>query len=218
MQLARAHQVEARDQQRDAQRNVAQLEGAGRDDLLARLDAVEDGDLIAAIAVSAAASHDATVNPSSVTNLDDYLDARVAPARAQNRDRFFTFATSIAEENALINSGSSAGFGIRLFYDTPARRVFVQEAFESGNGFAAGLDRGTEITAIGTSAANLQTVSSLFTSGGAQAATCSVTARKATPGARGAGTRSGYSAPDGPPGASRRTPGGPSLDLGRDEG
>jgi C-terminal processing protease CtpA/Prc len=111
----------------------------------------------------------AAANPASFTNLQAYLDARVAPARAQNRDRGFTFATSIAEENALINSGSSAGFGIRLFYDTAARRVFVTEAFEGANGLAAGLDRGSEITAIGTSAANLQTVSSLMASGGPQA-------------------------------------------------
>lgn len=111
----------------------------------------------------------ASVNRSSVSNLDDYLDARVAPARAVNRDRFFTFATSIAEENALINSGSSAGFGIRLSYDTVGRRVFVVEAYEGTAGFAAGLDRGSEITAIGTSSGTLQTVSSLFASGGAQA-------------------------------------------------
>lgn len=111
----------------------------------------------------------ATANPASFNDLQAYLDARVAPARAQNRDRGFTFATSIAEENALINSGSSAGFGIRLFYDTAARRVFVTEAFEGANGLAAGLDRGSEITAIGTSAANLQSVSSLMASGGPQA-------------------------------------------------
>ena len=111
----------------------------------------------------------ASANPGLFPDLQSYLDARVAPARAQSRDRFFTFATSITEENALINSGSSAGFGIRLFYDVPARRVFVQEAFENANGFAAGLDRGTEITAIGTSAANLQTVSGLFATGGVQA-------------------------------------------------
>ncbi|MBU7581223.1 MAG: peptidase S41, partial [Porphyrobacter sp.] len=94
---------------------------------------------------------------------------RVAPARAANRDRFFTFATSIAEENALINSGSSAGFGIRLAYDTTNRRLFVTEAFEGASGLAAGLDRGSEITAIGTTSANLQSVSSLFASGGTQA-------------------------------------------------
>jgi C-terminal processing protease CtpA/Prc len=111
----------------------------------------------------------AAANPASFTNLQDYLDARVAPARAQNRDRFFTFATSIAEENALINSGSSAGFGIRLFYDTAAGRVFVTEAFEGTNGLAAGLDRGTEITAIGTTSATLQSVASLMASGGPQA-------------------------------------------------
>ena len=111
----------------------------------------------------------ATANPASFSSLQDYLDARVAPARAQNRDRFFTFATSIAEENALINSGSSAGFGIRLFYDTTANRVFVTEAFEGANGLAAGLDRGSEITAIGTTSATLQSVSSLMASGGPQA-------------------------------------------------
>jgi C-terminal processing protease CtpA/Prc len=111
----------------------------------------------------------ATANPAAFSNLDDYLDARVAPARAANRDRFFTFATSIAEENALINSGSSAGFGIRLAYDTTNRRLFVTEAYEGASGLAAGLDRGSEITAIGTSAATLQSVSSLFASGGAQA-------------------------------------------------
>lgn len=111
----------------------------------------------------------ANANPASFSALQDYLDARVAPARAQNRDRFFTFATSIAEENALINSGASAGFGIRLFYDTSNNRVFVTEAFEAGNGFAAGLDRGSEITAIGTSTANLQSVATLMASGGPQA-------------------------------------------------
>lgn len=111
----------------------------------------------------------ATVNRASVTNLDDYLDARVKPARDANRDRFFTFATSIAQENALINSGSSAGFGVRLSYDSANRRLFVVEAYENAPGFAGGLDRGTEITAIGTTSANLVTVSSLFASGGAQA-------------------------------------------------
>lgn len=111
----------------------------------------------------------ATANPANFSDLQDYLDARVAPARAQNRDRFFTFATSIAEENALIRSGATAGFGIRLFYDTSNNRVFVTEAFEAGNGFTAGLDRGSEITAIGTSSITLQSVSTLMASGGPQA-------------------------------------------------
>jgi len=111
----------------------------------------------------------AAANPANFNSVQSFLDARVAPARAQGRDQGFTFATSIAQETALINSGSSAGFGIRLAFDNTARRVFVVEAYEGANGLAAGLDRGTEITAIGTSSANLQTVSALMASGGAQA-------------------------------------------------
>ncbi|MFL0355737.1 S41 family peptidase [Erythrobacter sp. GH1-10] len=112
---------------------------------------------------------DNSVNRAAFNNLQDYLDARVAPARAQDRDRGFTYATSIAEENALINSGSSAGFGIRLAYDINNDRVFLLEAFENAPGFAAGMDRGTELLAIGTTSSNLTTISSLMASGGPQA-------------------------------------------------
>jgi C-terminal processing protease CtpA/Prc len=111
----------------------------------------------------------AAANPANFTSVQSFLDARVAPARAQGRDQGFTFATSIAEETALISSGSSAGFGIRLAFDTTARQVFVVEAYEGTNGLAAGLDRGSEIIAIGTTSANLVSVSSLIASGGPQA-------------------------------------------------
>ena len=112
---------------------------------------------------------DTTVNPASFADINDYIDALVAPARAQSRDRFFTHLASIAAENAFFNSGSSAGFGIRLTYDTTARRVFVVEAFEGAPALAAGIDRGTEILAIGTSSSDLQTVTALMTAGGQQA-------------------------------------------------
>ncbi len=112
---------------------------------------------------------DNTVQTSAFNDVQAYLDARVAPARAQNVDRGFTFATSIAEENALINSGASAGFGIRLAYDTINNRVFLLEAFEAGNGFRAGMDRGTELLAIGVPGGALQSVSSLMAFGGPQA-------------------------------------------------
>ncbi len=109
------------------------------------------------------------VNKASHTDLQSYLNALVAPARAQNKDRGFTFITSIEEENALINSGSSAGFGIRLAYDTSANRVFILESFETAPGFQAGMDRGSELLAIGENAGNIQTVASLMASGGPQA-------------------------------------------------
>ena len=94
---------------------------------------------------------DTGVNPANYNDLQGYIDALVAPARATGRDRGFTFITSIEEENELINSGSSAGFGIRLGYDTVNRRVFVLEAFESGPAFPQGFDRGTEILSVGGS-------------------------------------------------------------------
>lgn len=107
---------------------------------------------------------DTSVNKANFNDLQSYIDALVAPARAQNRDRFFTYITSIEEENRLINSGSNAGFGIRLIYDTVNNRVFVAEAFENAPAFPQGFDRGTELLQI-----NGQTVSSLMASGGPSA-------------------------------------------------
>jgi carboxyl-terminal processing protease len=111
----------------------------------------------------------ASLNPSAYSSVEDYIDALTATARAQRRDRYFTYLTSIAEENAFFNSGSSAGFGVRLSYDTVQNRVFVSEAFEGAPALAAGIDRGTELVAIGTSASNLRLVSELMASGGPQA-------------------------------------------------
>ncbi len=107
----------------------------------------------------------ASLDPASFSTVDDYIDALTATARAQGRDRFFTYITSIAEENAFINSGQSAGFGIRLALAS-GTRLFVTEAFEGAPGLAAGIDRGTEILAIGTSSGNLRTVSSILASEG----------------------------------------------------
>lgn len=111
---------------------------------------------------------DTSVNAANFSTVQGYLDALVKPARDQNRDKFFSFVTSITEENALI-SGSSAGFGLLYAYDTVNDRVFVIDAYEGAPGLGAGLDRGTELLAIGTSTTNLQSVSSLMASGGPQA-------------------------------------------------
>ncbi len=110
-----------------------------------------------------------SVNKASYTNLDDYVDALVAPARAQSKDRYFTYVTSIAQENAFFQSGSSAGFGFRLGYDTSARRVFVIETFEGTPALAQNVDRGAELISIGTNTGTLQTVNALMAGGGPQA-------------------------------------------------
>lgn len=108
----------------------------------------------------------ASLSPAAYTTVDDYLDALTATARSQGRDRYFTYLTSIAEETAYYASGSSAGFGFRLAYDSAGGRVFVAEAFEGAPALAAGIDRGAQIVAIGTSAATLRTVSAILASEG----------------------------------------------------
>ena len=108
----------------------------------------------------------ATLDPAGFSSVTTYIDALTATARAQGRDRFFTFITSIAEENAFINSGQTAAFGIRLQTDSVARRVFVADSFENAPAFAAGLDRGTEILAIGASAADLRSVDAIIAAEG----------------------------------------------------
>lgn len=107
-----------------------------------------------------------SLDPSVYASVPDYIDALTATARSQRRDRYFTYLTSIAEENAYYSSGSSAGFGIRLAGDAGQRRVVVSEAFEGAPALAAGIDRGTEILAIGTSTANLRTVDSIVAAQG----------------------------------------------------
>lgn len=113
----------------------------------------------------------ASLDPAGYNSVDAYIDALTASARAQGRDRFFTYITSIAEENAFFNSGSSAGFGIRLSTDTAARRVLIAEAFEGAPALAAGIDRGSEILAIGNDAASLRTVSDIIAAEGAAGVT-----------------------------------------------
>lgn len=109
------------------------------------------------------------VDKSDYGDLQSYIDALVARARAESKDKFFSYATSIAEEEAFYGSGSSAGFGVRLGYDTGSNRVFVIEGFENGPGLTHGLDRGVELIAVGATASSLRYVSDLMASGGTQA-------------------------------------------------
>ena len=108
----------------------------------------------------------ASLDPAPYTTVGDYVDTLTATARAQGRDRFFTYLTSITSENAFLASGASAGFGVRLSYDTTANRVFVNEAFEGAPALTAGIDRGAEILAIGNDASSLRTVAAIIAAEG----------------------------------------------------
>lgn len=106
----------------------------------------------------------ASLSTSGYSDLGSYVDALTATARAQGKDRYFTYVTSIAEENAYYNSGASAGFGFRLYLS--GNRLFSAESFEGTSALTAGIDRGTEVLAIGTSSSNLRNVSDILAAGG----------------------------------------------------
>ena len=89
--------------------------------------------------------------------VQDYIDALVAPARAQNKDRFFSYVTSIEEENAFFNEGSSAGFGFRLgLRPGQPPRFRARDIRRAPRRLGANIERGTEILGIGTTASNIQ--------------------------------------------------------------
>lgn len=108
------------------------------------------------------------VSRSGITDPQDYIDALVAPARAQSVDKFFSFITSIREEESFASGGATAGFGFRLTFGA-SNRLFITETFENTSALNANIDRGTEIIGIGTTSANIQTISSLIASGGGTA-------------------------------------------------
>ena len=107
-----------------------------------------------------------SLSPSGYATVGDYIDALTATARAQRRDRYFTYLTSITEETAYYSSGSSAGFGFRVASDATAGTATITESFETAPAYAAGIDRGDRIDAIGTTTADLRTVSSIIASEG----------------------------------------------------
>ncbi|WCT75164.1 S41 family peptidase [Sphingomonas naphthae] len=101
------------------------------------------------------------LDPAAYASVDDYIDALTATARAQGKDRYFTYLTSIAEENAYNNSGDTAGFGFRIGVDSTQTRVYITETFEGAPALAAGIDRGAEILGIGTTPSTIRTINQI---------------------------------------------------------
>ncbi|WOE75859.1 S41 family peptidase [Alterisphingorhabdus coralli] len=108
---------------------------------------------------------DLSVDPDDFDTVQGYIDALVAPARAAGRDDFFTFITSIEEENAFFASGTSAGYGFRLALG-PDDTLFILDAYEGAPALNAGIDRGAEILAIGTTVNNLRDVPEILETDG----------------------------------------------------
>ena len=102
-------------------------------------------------------------SPAGYATVQDYIDYLTSEARSRDKDRHFTYLTSIEEENAYYSSGSRAGLGIRLAFDR-SNNLYVTEGFEGAPALAAGIDRGTQILGIGTSTGTIRSVADLVAS------------------------------------------------------
>jgi len=90
----------------------------------------------------------AQVNPSSFATAQDLLDFMTATARAQGKDRFFSYVTTKEADNTFLQEGQFVGFGFRVRLE--GNRVFFMEAFENSPASEAGIERGDELLAIDT--------------------------------------------------------------------
>ena len=113
----------------------------------------------------------AGLDPANYQTVQGYIDALTANARAQGRDRYFTHLASIAEEDAYYESGSTAAFGMRVQQLIGTDRQFIGDVYENTAASRAGLVRGDEIVAIGTTPSTMETVTAITAQDGAYGVT-----------------------------------------------
>jgi C-terminal processing protease CtpA/Prc len=87
-----------------------------------------------------------SVNIADFATPQELLDSLTATARAQGKDRFFSFLTTRQADDSFFQEGQFIGFGIRL--SIQGNRLFVSEVFEASPAADGGLTRGVEITAV----------------------------------------------------------------------
>jgi carboxyl-terminal processing protease len=100
-----------------------------------------------------------SVDLSAYRTAEELLDALTATARAQDKDRFFSFLTTRAAENSLFDEGEFVGFGFSNRTDD-GNRIFITDVFAGSPAADAGLLRGDEVTAV-----DGQSVASALTGG-----------------------------------------------------
>jgi len=106
-----------------------------------------------------------SVNLNDYATADDLLDALTANARAQDKDRFFSFLTTDQAEQQFFGEGQAVAFGVgtelRAGSDSQHWRLFITKVEPQSPAAVAGFDRGDEILAIGTSPQDLISIDSL---------------------------------------------------------
>jgi C-terminal processing protease CtpA/Prc len=105
----------------------------------------------------------ASIDPAQYADPGSFLDALTAAARAQGKDRFFSSTTSIATEDAQLQ-GQSVGFGVTFVESANPPAVTVGQVFAGSAAADAGLLRGDQILAIGTSSASMQAIADVLAS------------------------------------------------------
>jgi carboxyl-terminal processing protease len=88
----------------------------------------------------------AQVDVSQFATAQDLLDYMTAVARAQGKDRHFSYVTTKEADNTFLQEGQFIGFGFRFRID--GNRAFFMEAYEDSPASAAGIERGAELLAI----------------------------------------------------------------------
>ncbi|MGQ0430242.1 MAG: S41 family peptidase [Gammaproteobacteria bacterium] len=86
------------------------------------------------------------VNLANFATAQELLDALTATARAQNRDRFFSFLTTPQADSSFLGEGQFIGFGFRTRIE--GNRLLIPDVFEGSPAAMGGLARGAEITHI----------------------------------------------------------------------
>jgi C-terminal processing protease CtpA/Prc len=89
----------------------------------------------------------ASVNVAAYSSAEELLDALTAGARAQGKDRFFSYLTTKAAEDSLLGEGQFTGFGFRNRTDD-GNRPFILDVFDASPASEAGLQRGDEVVAV----------------------------------------------------------------------
>ncbi|MGQ0385004.1 MAG: S41 family peptidase [Gammaproteobacteria bacterium] len=87
-----------------------------------------------------------TVNLAAHADAQALLDALTATARAQGKDRFFSFLTTPQADSSFFGEGQFIGFGFRTRIE--GNRLLLPDVFEGSPAAAGGLVRGAEITHV----------------------------------------------------------------------
>ncbi len=90
----------------------------------------------------------ASLDPAPYATLQDYLDALTEGARAQGRDRGFSYVTTVAADEQFFGDATSVGFGLSLAF-TNDDRLLVRDVIVGSPAANAAIARGTEIVRIG---------------------------------------------------------------------